>query len=650
MSKTSTDKEFEAFLRKEEAIITEPEQFKNLLENENSSEYLKKVELIDAIRQAPNKAARRDAIVDAATVLGKSTRTIQRMVEKVEQYGVAILAVGRKDKGQYRISEQWYDFILNLYKWGNREGSRINKNQIYVYLIALASKGEKLQQNKYDEIFKGYSQVRSDLLTGKHPSHMTVYKVINSHLEDKNKKNRHPGSPIAGQIVQTTEGILEITHSNQIWQIDHTKLDILLIDSEDKKVIGRAYISLVMDSYSGCVAGFYIGFEAAGSHEVGLALRHAILPKHYGKEYELQEVWSVCGIPEYIVTDRAKEFKSEHLKQISLQLGFIRRLRAFPQAGGLIESIFDKINKEVLSLYGGYTGSRVEERPPEAEKTACLTLDRLEKILVKYFVDHYNRHDYPRVRNQKRIERWKSSFLLEKPLLIDERKLDICLMKVAYRNVEKYGCVNFLGWVYQGDCLVNYEGKQVSLRYDKRNIVTVLAYTRPINQHPGEYIGVIKARDCEREKMSLAELNYIKKKLRDSGKEVDNSSILNERLSIFEDVEKTRKSRRKQRRKKAQQKHEIKSNQSKLTELFPENITQSKTPTSQENLTSAEHTVSENVVDSIAKDDSKNSLNKRQVQQSNKKVNSTTKQKSTLSRRRPKVGAKDWNQFMKDKW
>ncbi|MBD2520535.1 transposase [Nostoc sp. FACHB-973] len=618
----------------EDTPTMEDEQAKYLLVNEDSADYLKKVDLIDAICQAPNKAARRDAIVDAAKALGKSTRTIKRMIEKVEQIGVATLAVGRKDKGQYRIPKYWHDFIVSLHEWGNREGSRINHNQIFVYLQALASKGEKLKDKKYNEKFKGYSQVREDLIVGKHPSHVTVYKVINCYLEEKNKKVRHPGSPIKGKIIQTTEGILEITGSNEIWQIDHTKLDMLLVDEEFREVLGRAYITLVMDSYSGCIAGFYLGFEPAGSHEVALALRHAILPKHYGAEYELEKTWDICGIPEYIVTDRAKEFKSEHLKQISLQLGFKRRLRAFPQAGGLIESIFDKINKEVLSFYGGYTGSSIEERPPEAERTACLTLDQLERILVRYFVTHYNYHKYPRI-NEKRTIRWKSNFLLEDPELIDERELDICLMKVAIRNVEKHGSVNFLGSVYQGDCLLGYEGKQVSLKYDKRNITTVLAYTRPINGDPGEFIGVIQARDCERERMSLSELNYIKKKLRDEGKEVDNSSILNERLSIVDDVEQTRKERRRQRRKKAQQEHEIKSNKSRVVELFPENATPEQITTSQENLTSTFDAGSENAVNSIDKE----------VTHNKPDPNQTAK-----ARRRPRAGVKDWNQFIRDNW
>ncbi|WP_049790574.1 hypothetical protein [Trichormus azollae] len=74
----------------------------------------------------------------------------------------------------------------------------------------------------------------------------------------------------------------------------------MLVDEENKKVIGRPYITLLMDSYSGCVTGFYLGFEPAGSHQVGLALGNGILPKHYETEYELQEKWGICGIPKYI--------------------------------------------------------------------------------------------------------------------------------------------------------------------------------------------------------------------------------------------------------------------------------------------------------------------------------------------------------------
>lgn len=562
----------------EEALIPElgQEQHQHkpfILLNKISSEVQQKIDLIDPILQSTSRAARRQAIEEAALKLGKSPRTIKRMVQRVEHEGVATLGIGRKDKGQFRLSEQWFKFIIATHKWGQRDGSRMNHNQVYVHLMALASQGEALREKKYAEQFKNYPQILEDLVAAKYPSHPTVYKVINFHLAQ-------------GQIIQTTEGILEITHSNQIWQCDHTKLDIFLVDNQGEvifqldnkgeEVIGRPYITLIMDSYSGCVAGFYLGFEAAGSHEVGLALRHAILPKQYESEYELQEKWNVCGVPEYWVTDRAKEFKSHHLKQISIQLGFNRRLRAFPSAGGLIESIFDKINKEVLSLLPGYTGSSVEQRPDNCEKHASLTLDELEKILVRYFVDHYNQHDYPRVANQKRSQRWQSRFLVN-PEVVNERELDICLMKVAHRQVEKYGCVRFEGLIYRADCLVDYQGEPISLRYDQRNILVLLAYTRPKDGQPGKFVGVVRARDAKENQMSLEELKWRKQKLRQQAQEIDNSSIFKERLDLSEFVEQKRKSKR-QRRKKAQKRHEEQTNQSQVLELFPQNATVGDTP------------------------------------------------------------------------
>jgi putative transposase len=398
---------------------------------------------------------------------------------------------------------------------------------------------------------------------------------------------------------------------------------IFQLNDKGEEIIGRPYITLIMDSYSGCVVGFYLGFEAAGSHEVALALRHAILPKQYGPEYELQKQWIVFGLLEYLVTDRAKEFKCNHLKQISMQLDFNRRLRAFPSAGGLIESIFDKINKEVLSMLPGYTGSSVEKRPNNCEKHASLTLNELEKILVRYFVDHYNQHDYPRVANQKRTQRWHSGLLVE-PEVVNERELDICLMKVAHRKVEKYGCVRFEGLVYQADCLVDYQGEPISLRYDQRNILVLLAYTRPKDGQPGEFIGVVRARDAKEKQMSLAELKWRKQKLREQAKEIDNSSIFNERLALYEFVEEKRKSKR-QRLKKAQQRHEQQTNQSKVLELFPQNAT-----------------VGDTQVPPVASDST--------VEQAQPIVVETLDDSSNEYTPPTKIVAYDWNQLMEENW
>ncbi|WP_088893774.1 Mu transposase C-terminal domain-containing protein [Leptolyngbya ohadii] len=561
-----------------------------LLLNEISPELQRKIDLIDAVMQASNKKARQEAIARAAQELGLTERTIRGLVRRVESgEGPAVLAVGRQDKGQFRIAEHWFKFIIATYEWGQKQGSRMNKHQVHRKLGTLAKLGEKLRDKRYRKLFMGHRKAREDLVAGEYPSHVTVYKVIDFYLKGKHKKVRHPGSPAEGQIIQTTEGILEITHSNQIWQCDHTKLDILVvdekgdtileIDDDGEEVWGRPYLTLIADSYSGCVVGFHLGLEPAGSHEVGLALRHAMLPKQYGPEYELEEKEIVFGKPEYWLTDRAKEFKSNHLQQISMQVGFKRRLRAFPQAGGLIETIFDTLNKELLSLLPGYTGSNVQDRPKDAEKYACITLKELEKLLVRYFFNTYNWLDYPRVEGQKRHERWRS-MLLSEPEVLDERSLDVCLMKVSHRKVEKYGSVEFARLIYQGDCLIPYQGEEISLRYDERNITALLAYTRPAGGQPGQYIGVVRARDLKQDQISLEELRWYKRKLRKRGVKVDHDSIVAERMGLYEFIDEKRKSKR-QRRKQANQEHQQQTNASTVVELFPQNQSVETPPDSQ---------------------------------------------------------------------
>jgi len=619
------------------------ESFKLL--QEISPEAQQELDLIDAILQASSKAARKEAIDRACQVLGKHPRSIMRKIKRFQQEGITSLARGRKDNRQFRVSEGWVNFIVKMHKKGQKDSQRHSHHKVYVRLTVYAAQGNKLREKKYADLFKGYPDVLEDLVQGKHPSHPTVYKIINNYLFQEKTKVRHPGAFPGRLILQTTEGVIALTHSNQVWQIDHTKLDILLVIKakdedpveEGKKITARPYLTLVVDSYSSCIAGYYLGFEPAGSHEVSLALRNAILPKqHYGQEYKLQSEWNVHGVPDYVLTDRAKEFKSEHLKQISLQLGFQRRLRAFPSAGGLVESPFDKINKEYLSEKPGYTGSNTEERPEDAERSACLTLDELERELVRYFVDHANQHFYSedkltvseRLEKPKRFERWRDELLVE-PEVLDERKLDICLMKSVPRKVEKRGCVRFEGLRYQGDCLANktFVGKWVTLRYDQRNIATLLVYTYSTTSQIQEFVGTVQAIGLERERFSLGEWKALKQKMSDLGKKIDNSVLIAERMDLIESTEKQLKHKR-QRIKKAHTDHEQKSNRSKVVELYPERNSE-EVAVPLENVTSEPDILPQKTTDSTREE---------------------RPQQPVARTRRIRAVVSDWNQIRQDNW
>ena len=527
---------------------------------EAKRQMLMKIDAMQDITQA-HRNARRSRIDYWAKQLEISPRTLDRWHSRFRKEGwSAIVPAVRADKGKVRggknwkpSTDYWVKFIQRTYKDGNRHSRRMNCSQVYNQV-------------------KAHARLELSLSDGEYPSHFFVYQVLEPLA--KKPKIRHPGQG-PGILIKTTAETLSVEYSNQVWQIDHTPLDILLTN-EGYEILGRPYLTTIIDSYSGCVLGFYLGFAAAGSHEVGLALRHAVLQKQYGSEYELTNDWEPYGLPDYIVTDRAKEFKSKHLKHVAADLGIKLRYRAYPEQGGIIESSFDKNNKELLSLLPGYTGSNVQKRPQNAEKYACLTYKDLELVFTRYLVDHYNHHHPPGVYNQTRNQRWWAGLVGGQPRTIDEHRLDLCLMKTLPRKVQKLGSVLFKGLTYQADWLKDYESQWVVLRYDPRNIVALLVYSAEIEGKPARFLGMIKPRGNERDVLILRDVEDNKKQMRLEGQKIDQASILSERIALNRFAKKEIKTL-KQRRRAEQDRINKKAPPINVVELRP---TSSSTPES----------------------------------------------------------------------
>ena len=290
--------------------------------------------------------------------------------------------------------------------------------------------------------------------------------------------------------------------------------------------------------------GINLGYDAPSSQVVALGLRHAIMPKHYDSEYGLHEEWGTYGLPQHFYTDGGKDFRSNHLQQIGVQLGMVCHLRDRPSEGGSVERPFKTFNTELFSTLPGYTGSNVQERPKEAEKEACLTLRQLEQYLVRYIIDNYNQRLDARMGDQTRFQRWESG-LIAAPDLLSERDLDICLMKKTRRQIQRGGYLQFENLMYRGDLLAGYAGESVVLRYDPRDITTILVYRQERDKEV--FIARAYAQDLETEELSLDEAKATSRKIREVGKTISNRSILAEvrERETFVTKKKTKKERQK---------------------------------------------------------------------------------------------------------
>ncbi|MEH2067198.1 MAG: helix-turn-helix domain-containing protein [Nostoc sp.] len=84
---------------------------------------------------------------EVAAKLGKSVRTVRRLLKKWEESGLAALqTTARADKGKHRIDTDWQQFIIKTYKEGNKGSKRITPQQV---AIRVQARADELGQKKY---------------------------------------------------------------------------------------------------------------------------------------------------------------------------------------------------------------------------------------------------------------------------------------------------------------------------------------------------------------------------------------------------------------------------------------------------------------------------------------------------------------------
>ncbi|MEH2296082.1 Mu transposase C-terminal domain-containing protein [Nostoc sp.] len=525
----------------DEILEDEDAEPTNTIITQLSDEAKLKMEVLQSLIEPCDRKTYGIKLKQAAEKLGKTVRTVQRLVNKYQEQGLSgVTEAERSDKGGYRIDSGWQEFIVKTYKEGNKDGRKITPAQVAIRV-----------------------QVRAGQLgLEKYPCHMTVYRVLNPIIERKEQKQKVRNIGWRGSRVshQTRDGqTLDVHHSNHVWQCDHTKLDVMLVDQYGK-TLARPWFTKITDSYSRCIMGIHLGFDAPSSLVVALAMRHAMLRKQYSSEYKLHCEWGTYGVPENLFTDGGKDFRSEHLKQIAFQLGFECHLRDRPPEGGIEERGFGTINTDFLSGFYGYLGSNVQVRPEGAEEEACITLRELHLLIVRYIVDNYNQRIDARSGDQTRFQRWEAG-LPALPNLIEERQLDICLMKKTRRSIYKGGYVSFENIMYRGDYLAAYAGESVLLRYDPRDISTVFVY----RQDSGKEVLLSQAHaiDLETEQISLEEAKATSRTIRSAGKQLSNKSILAEVQDRDNFIKKKKKTHNERKKEEQAQVHSTKPFQTK---------------------------------------------------------------------------------------
>ena len=96
-----------------------------------------------------------------------------------------------------------------------------------------------------------------------------------------------------------------------IVQVDHTLVDIMVVDEIHRQSMGRPWITVVFDVATRVVLGFHLSLNAPSAMSVGLALAMAGLPKdRWLNDRALDVDWTMAGIPTLLHLNNGKDFHS----------------------------------------------------------------------------------------------------------------------------------------------------------------------------------------------------------------------------------------------------------------------------------------------------------------------------------------------------
>ncbi len=258
----------------------------------------------------------------------------------------------------------------------------------------------------------------------------------------------------------------ESARSNQLWQADHTELDVMILDHRSRPV--RPWLSVILDDRSRAVPGYTVFLGDPTALQTALALHQAIWHKN-------DPHWPVCGLPEVLYSDHGADFTSDHLAQVchDTHIQLVHSTPGVPQGRGKIERFFGTITTELLPTLPGHIPHGTYGKPITAPS---LTLAELDAAIGRFIVEDYHRRVHTET-GQAPATRWAAGGWL--PRMPESlAQLDLLLLTVAKPRVVHRDGVHCHGLRYLDPTLAAYVGESVEVRYDPRDLAEIRVYHR----------------------------------------------------------------------------------------------------------------------------------------------------------------------------
>jgi putative transposase len=314
----------------------------------------------------------------------------------------------------------------------------------------------------------------------KAPSRCTLYRMI-SKIEVFERISLKIGKQAAEKLFRLVKNKVVTTHILERIEVDHTPLDLFLIDENTHLPLGRPTVTIIIDHYSRMILGYYISYQNPSTAAVMGALRHAILPKtpiHQAiPSLKVEHQWACYGVPELMVLDNGLEFHSDALESVAFDLGINMQFcpKHEPRFKAVVERYLKTLNYSFASQIPGASFAKWHLRGDyDPQKHAILTLGEFTHLFEKWVLDIYSQTKHRGI-NTTPWAKWHEglhSYELKLPMSVQDLQKRIGQVKT--RSLSREGIL-IKGIQYINDKLgqiLRAHGKGVKVRvmYDPQDL------------------------------------------------------------------------------------------------------------------------------------------------------------------------------------
>lgn len=536
-------------------VVNEREDLSIDLSEIGDEYWNKALKKYEAIKPLLNEEQYDPTSVEAhAEKIGVSKRTLYRWIQAYNSIGSVAGLVDRKrgwSEGNSRLNKEQNELVNQVI------------NDFYLHK----------QRPSIEQTIREVQRV-ANLKGIESPSRRTIRKRILSISEEDRLRKRGQKEKAKNKFTPKPNHFPNVDFPLSVIQIDHTPVDLIIVDNKYRKPIGRPYLTLAMDIYSRMITGYYLSLDEPSVTSVAMCIARSILPKErLLLDHNVKGEWNVFGYPNKIHVDNGADFRSLDLSKsceahnIALEFRPVGR----PEFGGHIERVIGTFMKEVHGL-SGTTFSNIKQKDNyNSEAEAVMTLDEFEAWLLNYIVNVYHKRTHSAL-GVSPVQKWRLGIFGDKDhvgcgypqLPKDEQTLLLDFLPSKKRTIQHNG-VTIDGLRYYDVALNMYindsdekgKSKEFLFRYDPRNIGHIWFYDPKLKRY-----FPIPFADQSLPDMSIWEYKQVRQFLKNKDEKLIHSQQIHDALTeMRERVERsaqlTKKARRQAQRQKVHAKSEV---------------------------------------------------------------------------------------------